>query len=105
MSRRTLPALPLVTLMAAAVLASCGEQESSTRLCKDAQGRRTDDSACEIGRAGHGFVFIPGMMGLPGRGEQISGYSNSAGNGVVRTAEGRTVRGGFGMSARGDSGS
>jgi hypothetical protein len=104
--RKVPPALPLVSLMAAAVLASCDSppNDRSVRLCRDSLGRRVDDWNCEQrGGGGAGaragtYVYASERQRIPGIGQAISSYSASPGNGEVISPEGRVVRGGLGRS-------
>ena len=104
-SSRTLPVLPLVGLVSAGIVAGCTPDmdDSSTRLCRDAAGRPVADAQCQRGGGGFHYAYLGSGRAVPAVGQPISGYRDSPGNGEVRSAEGRVVRGGLGHSARGSA--
>lgn len=105
-SRRAgqLPVLPLVSLVSAGFLAGCtpDHDDSTTRVCRNGLGQRAPDVHCErsAGSGGGGFVYLPGNRAVPAVGQAVGGYRLQPGQGTVRAADGRIVRGGLGASAR-----
>ncbi|OYU14170.1 MAG: hypothetical protein CFE37_12285 [Alphaproteobacteria bacterium PA4] len=91
-----LPALPIVTAVAGALLVSACDSPvpaGSTRLCQDSNGRRAPEAKCRNGSSGHGYIFARNSA-VPAIGERVSG--------TARTGD--VSRGGFGMSAHASSG-
>jgi len=98
------PILPIVSLVSAGFLAGCTPDfdDGNTRVCRNGNGLRAPDVHCERsgGMGGGGFVYLPGGRAVPVIGKAVGEYRLQPGNGVVRAADGRIVRGGLGMSAR-----
>ncbi len=97
---RRLPGLPVVTAVAALLLANgCDSPQAdrgndTARVCQNDKGVRVPDAACTSGRAGHAFMFLP-LLRAPAMGGAVVGGVSSPAN---------VTRGGFGMSAHGGGG-
>ena len=111
--------LPITSAVASALLASAcapSQDRASTdvAVCRDAAGKRVDDSQCARPHHGGGGAIVGlatwyylsrGSM-VPGMGQSLAGGSMipRAGVGYARASASSVSRGGFGMSARGGGG-
>lgn len=93
-----LPALPIVTAVAGALLVSACDSPASQRVCQDRNGLRAPEANCRRGGSGggsSGFGYVYARSGaVPAIGERV-GTTARAGD---------VSRGGFGMSAHASSG-